>query len=183
MNLVIVSGPEATGKTAIGQAVARLLGYRHQTKDTIKEALFDVRPRSTWHHAWYEEQAKSEFFSEIERFIDRKQSVVIESNFIAEDRQRLADCLNAGVVITEIYCTARGLTSFKRFVKRNETGNRHSGHHDRRLYGLVFFQNLFRYFTRWPYKPLGLTKKLLVVDTTDFSRVDYKKIADFVKQT
>ena len=47
MNLVIVSGPEATGKSGIAQEVAQLLGYKYQSKDVIKEQMFDQGSHDT----------------------------------------------------------------------------------------------------------------------------------------
>lgn len=182
MNLVIVSGPEATGKTVIGKEIARLLEYRYQSKDTIKETLYDSMKHNTWDYLWYEKRAKDELFKEIREFISKNQSVVIESNFISADKQRLRSCMDDKAIIAEIYCTARGLTSFRRFVSRNEKGVRHKGHHDRRWYPKIFLEDLLHYVKiQWPHKPLGFTEKILVVDSTDFSKVDYKKIADFVE--
>lgn len=184
MNLVIVSGPEATGKTAIGKEIARILNYRYQSKDTIKEALYDSLKHSTWDYSWYEKRAKNELFKEIEEFISKNQSVVIESNFISTDKRRFNNYLNDKVIITEIYCTARGMTSLRRFVSRNEKGIRHKGHHDRRWYPVILLEDLLGYISiRWPHKPLGFNQRLLIVDSTNFSQIDYEKIVSFVKQT
>lgn len=178
MKLIIVSGPEATGKTAVGRNVAKILGYQYISKDMIKEALYDSEPHSTWDYTWYEMKAKAIFFDTIAEFINKAESVVIESNFIGLDRQRLLALLNSGTEVSEIYCTARGLTSFRRFVKRNETKVRHKGHHDRRWYAKVFLQDLLRYTgINWPYEPVKLTEKLIIIDSTDFAKVNFKQIA------
>ena len=182
MQLVIISGPEATGKSEIGHKLAEQLGYRYESKDRIKEALFDSAPRSTWSYRWYENEAKQQFFRELERLIRTNTNSIIESNFIGGDRARLKDCLRTEVKVIEIYCTAKGMTSFRRFVRRNESGRRHKGHHDRRWYAKVFFQGCVRYIgVEWPYGPLGLTDKLLKVDTTNFSKVNFRAIAQFVQ--
>jgi predicted kinase len=181
MYLVIVSGPEATGKTTVGKTVAHLLGYQYHSKDMVKEKLFDTEVQNTWHYAWYENKAKDQFFTTIEQLIAQGTSAVIESNFIGADRQRLADCLNSDTIVTELYCTTKGMTSFKRFVRRNESGVRHKGHHDRRWYIRILCQNLLRYVhITGSHKPLGFTKQLLVVDSTDFFAIDYQKIVEFI---
>lgn len=183
MNLVIVSGPEATGKSGIAQEVAQLLGYKYQSKDVIKEQMFDHGSHDTNDSSWYENKAKDEFFDQIQQFVVRNESAVIESNFIAVDRQRLVACLG-NAQITEIFCTARGFMSFIRFVKRNETNNRHKGHHDRKWYWSVFKHDVARMLgIQWPYKPLGFTNKLLAVDTTNFSKINCQAIADFAGTT
>lgn len=145
MNLTIVSGPEATGKTAVGKEVARILGYKYQSKDMIKEALFDSEPHNTWDYSWYENKAKDAFFDSIGQLISKKKSAVIESNFTSHDKMRLDTLINSDILISEIYCRAQGMTSFKRFIKRNESGARHKGHHDRRWYGQVLIEDLLGY--------------------------------------
>jgi hypothetical protein len=182
MQLVIISGPEASGKSEIGHKLAEQLGYRYESKDRIKEALFDKAPRSTRDFTWYENEAKQKFFYELEQFIAADTNSIVESNFIGKDKIRLEACLNNKVHVTEIYCTVRGFTSFRRFVRRNESGRRHKGHHDRRWYMKVFFQDCLRHFgIQWPYGRLGLTKKFLMVDSTDFSKVDFQAISRFVR--
>ena len=183
MKLVIVSGPEATGKTMVGKKISDMLGYPYQSKDMIKEALFDTETRSTWDYSWYEDKAKDNFFNVIEQFIEHGTSAVIESNFIAEDRQRLTKCQNKDTLVSEIYCRTKGLTSFKRFVRRNEGGARHKGHHDRRWYPTVLSQDLLQYFgISWLHKPLGFSERLYIVDSTDFSKIDYEEIVDYIKE-
>lgn len=184
MKLVIVSGPEATGKTFIGRYVASLLNCQYVSKDMIKEALFESESHNTWNYSWYEQKAKQIFFDTVEDFINQNKTMVIESNFIGPDRSQLIRLLNDNVLLTEIYCTTKGLTSFKRFVKRNESGNRHKGHHDRRWYLKVLFQDLLRYvYIDWPYKPMNLNERVLILDNTRFSNVDTEKISDFISKT
>lgn len=182
MQLVIVSGPEATGKTHIGRSVAGQLGCQYVSKDMIKESLFDTGTRSTWDSGWYEHEAKEIFFDTIKDFIDRDESIVIESNFIGADRDRLIKLLNPKVEVSEIYCTARGLTSFRRFVRRNESNHRHKGHHDRRWYVKVFMQDMLRYVhVSYPYKPVRITQKLLTVDSTNIASIDKTAISKFIE--
>lgn len=123
---------------------AAQLRYQYESKDRIKEALFDTAPRSTWNYGWYEAQAKQRFFRVIEQLIANNTDSVIESNFIGKDKVRLKRYLKGNVYLTEIYCSAQGLTSFRRFVSRSETGRRHKGHHDRRWYPKVFLQDCLR---------------------------------------
>ncbi|NCU37689.1 hypothetical protein EOL96_01325 [Candidatus Saccharibacteria bacterium] len=63
MNLIIVSGPEATGKTYIARQISSQLGYAYQSKDVIKETIYDTYTRSTWDYGWYESEAKQEFLA------------------------------------------------------------------------------------------------------------------------
>jgi predicted kinase len=183
MNLVIVSGPEASGKSVIARHLAKTLDYPYLAKDVLKEALYDLHPRSTWHSKWYQGQAKDQMFSKLESYIKQDKSLILESNFDPEDRPRLATYIDEGVVITELFCTAKGLTSFKRFVKRNETGERHPDHHDRRLYLKIFLQNVFLALNiNRHYQPFEFSERVMRVDGTNFSKINYDKIAEFIKQ-
>ena len=42
MHLIIISGPEATGKSYIGKELAKRLSYKYLSKDIIRESLFDT---------------------------------------------------------------------------------------------------------------------------------------------
>lgn len=183
MRLIIVSGPEATGKTEVGKEVARRLDCKYKSKDMIKEKLFNTENHNTWDYGWYEKKAKKDFFKDISSLVKNDSDAVIESNFIGKDKTQLSNSLNTEVMLTELYCETKGLTSFKRFIHRNESGKRHKGHHDRRWYFKVLAEDLLRYLRiRWPHKPSGLTKKLLIIDTTDFQKVNYEEITAFIKQ-
>ena len=182
MHIVIVSGPEATGKSAIANKLSKELNYSYLSKDVIKEKLYDTRKHSTWDHAWYEQEAKRQFFEQIRIATEAKQDVIIESNFDTADKDKLAGIMPQGCTISEIYCSSRGFTSFKRFVRRNESGNRHRGHHDRRWYLKVFSQDCARLFgSDWPHYPVALSDKLLRLNTTKIAEVDYEKIKLFLK--
>lgn len=182
MQLVIISGPEATGKSAIGLKLAEQTGYRYESKDEIKEALFDKAPRSTWNYSWYENKSKQQLFNRLVQLIADGTNTIVESNFMGNDKAKLKECLTHDVQVAEIYCTARGMTSFRRFVSRNESGRRHKGHHDRRWYAPVFFGCCLRSFgIQWPYGPVGLTQKLLKLDSTEFSKLDLQAITQFVQ--
>jgi adenylate kinase family enzyme len=182
MNVVIISGPEATGKSAIGKEIGAETGFFYLSKDKAKEKLYDKESHNTWDYKWYENLAKKYFFKEIKDNLDQNNSIIIESNFIKDDIEQLADILNnRNIIMHEVFCTAKGLTSFKRFVQRNESKIRHKGHHDRRWYAKVLSQDLIRYLGfKWPYKPLGFTNKLMIVDSTNFAAIDYKKILNFI---
>lgn len=184
MKLVIVSGPPASGKTAIGQKIADNLGYEFYSKDALKEELFGSQSRTTHDYLWYEVRAKERFFRAIEHTIANNKPAIIESNFTTKDKERLISLLDGNVQVLEIYCTAKGFTRLKRFIKRNEDRSRHSGHHDRRWYMLMLIETLYSYIgIKWPHGPFNISNKRLAIDTTQFSKVDYKNIVQFVQQT
>ncbi len=183
MKLVIISGPPGAGKTTIAHEMAKRLDYAYISKDVIKEKLYDTESRSTHDYLWYDKQATARFFDRTKKAIADRQSVIIESNFVASDRRKLLSILNQSVPSIEIYCTASGATRLRRYVQRNETKARHAGHHDRRWYGLLVVLALLSYAgVRWPYGPLSITTSRVDADTTDFAKIDYNELARRVRQ-
>ncbi len=183
MKLILISGAEATCKSDIGKRLSNELGYIYQSKDLIKEAMYDKGEQSTWKYGWYESQAKQVFFNDIAKLIHDKSDAIIESNFIGEDRTRLARLINENVLLKEIHCYADGLHSFKRAVRRNESGSRHSGHHDRRWYPKIFIQSFLHAvgIDLGAHKHIGITDDVLMLNTTEYPNVDFEEIVEFAK--
>lgn len=182
MNLVIVSGPAASGKSTVGRKVAQLLGYWFLSKDEIKENLFDTEKRTTHDYLWYEKRAKKLFFDRLQKAASQNESLVIESDFIATDRRKMQGLIGNACMV-ELYCRAKGTTRLRRYIGRNEGGRRHAGHHDRRWYVMVSALAVMDYAgVRWPFGSTGVTDNLLDIDTTDFSKIDYEKIAKLIKR-
>lgn len=183
MRLVIVSGATATGKTYIAKNIADRMKYTLYSKDAIKEELFDKHLRTKHNYFWYEKKAKSIFFDEIKNSISKDISIVVENNFMKNDKRRLSALINKEVQVVEIYCIARGFTRLKRFIKRGESELRHKAHYDRKWYPTVFIGCLLGYIgIKWPYGPLAITSKVLTLDTTDFSKVGMEQIVEFSKK-
>jgi predicted kinase len=183
MHIIIISGPSAAGKTTVSKIITRELGYRECSKDAIKERLFKASPRSTHRFIWYENHARETFYQEIKSNLLAHKSLVIESNFTKRDRKILASLVNKNMQISEIHCTAKGFIRFKRFLQRTRSGIRHPGHHDRKWYVSMFLECLISYSPiTWPYIPMNLSESLYVLDTSDFTKVDYDEVIRFIKE-
>lgn len=85
MKLVIITGPEATGKSFLAQELSKKLGYAVLSKDQIKENLFDTEKVSTWDYRCYESYAKDLLFKKVQGYICSGNSIIIESNFNSKD--------------------------------------------------------------------------------------------------
>lgn len=183
MNLVLISGAEATCKSDIGKHLAREIDYTYQSKDCIKEDMYDKAERSTWNYGWYEAKAKQAFFSDIEKLINSNTNAIIESNFIGNDKKQLEQLIGNNISLKEIHCYADGLTSFKRAVRRNESGRRHPGHHDRRWYPKILFQSLLHAagINIGAHKEVGIQDDVLFLNTTHYPDIDFDSIVEFTK--
>ena|SRR5579862_3998341 len=181
--LIIISGAEATGKSHIRDELAKRLGIEYLSKDVIKEKMFDEGTVSTWRFSWYEDRANDELLRQTAVYLSENQSLIVEANFKAGYEARLRELLRPDTETYEIFCRSRGFASFRRFVKRNETGSRHPGHHDRRWYLPVLVYSICGILKiNWPYKPMNLSQKILRLDTTDLSKIDYAAITQFISQ-
>jgi predicted kinase len=181
--LTIISGGEATGKSTIRNELARRLKISYLSKDIIKEKMFDEESVSTWNFSWYEDRAKSQLFKDIKEQLESNQSFIIEANFKSADTAKLKNLLSKDTQVYEIFCHSRGFTAFKRFVRRNESGARHRGHHDRRWYAAVFIYDICgALHIKWPYKPMQFSDRILYLDTTDLAKIDYEAIIKFISQ-
>ena len=182
MRLVIVSGATATGKTTLANIIATKLKYILYSKDAIKEKLYDSPVNEKHGYFWYEKKAKNIYLDSIRANLLDGKSVIIESNFLKNDKIRLKSLINESVQVTEIYCKARGFTRLKRFISRGEGETRHKAHNDRRWYPTIFIGVLLNCIgIQWPYGPVGVTDKVLYLDTTDVSEINIKKIIEFIK--
>lgn len=185
MNLILISGAEATCKSDIARRLSAELGCVYLSKDSIKEALYDEAERSTWNYRWYESKAKQDFFGSIEEFIENDVDIIIESNFIGPDRQRLVELIGDNVNLQEIHCYADGMTSFKRAIQRNESGRRHSGHHDRRWYPKIFIQSLLHTLgiNVGAHQAVKASDNVLYFNTTRYPNVDFDSLVNTLIQT
>lgn len=180
--MIIVSGATATGKTTLAQIIADEFGYILYSKDIIKEKLYDSQAGTNHGYFWYEKRAKNIFFNAILNDISHAKSLVVENNFMRNDKRRLKSLIGTDVQVAEVYCKARGFTRLKRFIARGESGQRHNAHNDRSWYPTVFIGALLNYIgIQWPYGPVRVTDKILYLDTTDTSRIEVEKITKFIK--
>ena len=183
MQVIVVSGGTATGKTTIARQLSDKLGYPVLCKDDIKDKLFaesSFKPGLRhWHH--FEKKALNRFYKKFGEYIQNRQSVIVESNFHHKDAVQLHGIIGNSTY-REIYCKAHGWAVIKRYIKRNESGNRHKGHHDRVWYLGVILFNAFGPITHaWNPPMMADATMRLELDTTKFSDLNYAEIIDFIK--
>lgn len=128
--VVLVSGPPASGKSAIAAPLAQALGFVLLSKDTIKETLFDSLRAPAGDEAWSKRlsDAAMDVLFALAAHCPR---VVLDANFKPDDpsqRERVA-ALGGGIV--EVHCHCDPQTAMRRYAQRAEA--RHPVHTLKRL--------------------------------------------------
>jgi len=178
--LVIVSGPPAAGKTALGRRVARALRLPFINKDGIKESLFDTLG---WRdRAWSKQlgQASSELLWHfVEAQLAAGASLVIESNFDSRFATPRLRALRERFAFepVQIQCIAAGAVLWQRFQARAASGERHPGHVDQ-LNGAELRARLLNP----KLDLLDIGGVVIEVDTTNFEQLDYDRLIAAIRK-
>ena len=175
-NLIIITGQLAAGKTSYGKKISEELKIPFFSKDLIKEVLFDSFSDSNLD---YEAKRKigassyAVFYYIIEEQMKVGMPIIAESNFVKESIpiiKKLLDKYNYNSITIRFEGDLQIL--HKRFLEREYSSERHMG----LVSNGVFddFENFEK--TSVKAKEFKINDDEILVDTTDFSKVDFNKI-------
>lgn len=169
MQLIILNGLPATGKTTLAKYLTVQTGIPVVAKDTIKEFMFDTL--GTGDREWssrFGAVANEFLYVLAATLLEAGKSVIVENAFekafAAERLRSLA--VKYDVPVIEFYCRADKDVRRARFIERNESGNRHAGHVDSLNYIMGDEDQLLD-----KYAPLGIGETH-ILDTTDPLGID-----------
>ncbi|HEX2913021.1 MAG TPA: ATP-binding protein [Chloroflexia bacterium] len=177
--LLLVAGAPGSGKTTVANRLAQALNLPLLVKDGIKETLFETLGYSdlewagklslTTYNLLY-------FFLEIE--LRAGHSLIVESNFDRKLHESRMHELRQKYPfdIFQLYCRADDSTILERYSQRGETEGRHPGHLDH-----LRTEDLKLALEEGRYDPLELGGITRIVDTTDFTKIDYASLLDEIK--
>jgi len=129
--IIVIYGPWGAGKTTMGREISTRLDIPFIGRDAIKELLFDDL-------GWSDRDLSSKlgrasysllyFFTE--KLLSTGRTFIIESNFNIESiNENLKDmCEKYNYKLILIKCYADKQILFERVIKRDESGERHTGH-------------------------------------------------------
>ena len=179
--LVIVSGPPGAGKTTIAKRMGAELELPVFDRDDLKDTMFEALGWSG--RAWSKRVGGAAWdllFLIGERLLDRRVSVILETNFERDsslDRLR-AMCERTSSEVVEIHCCASPAVLARRFRERWESGGRHPGHTaeftDQETFVAALSQRDFD-------RPIGVSEHVIEVDTTYPERIDWTGIVSTVR--
>ena len=130
MDLIIIAGLPATGKSTLARDLSSLLGYPILEKDEIKEALFD-----TLGYADLVEKrrldivANAVLLKSAESLLKSGTSLIAVNNFdsnMSESVQAMIDRCGANAVM--VFLGGDPDVLYERYVARDKRGVRHQGH-------------------------------------------------------
>ncbi|HSX05277.1 MAG TPA: AAA family ATPase [Candidatus Saccharimonadales bacterium] len=185
MQLIIIHGATSTGKTTLAQRLAADTGITAVLKDAYKEEIFDTLPKPPNLVLWKKIELASwrNIYDHVRRAQANNEPIIIEGNFMGPQRRTVAKLVGSNDTIKEIYCYAdRGVVQ-NRYRERYRSGARHKGHRDHLWYGKLLLDGVLDKIGLGNARPLKLSHRLLTVDTTDFSKVNYDRILAFVRAT
>ncbi len=175
--MLIVTGHPATGKTALAQFLSRRLALPLLSKDYVKETLGDHLGATSYEDSTRLGRASIEvIFALAEAWLSTGVSVILESPIRADiEDSRIArlerECPCAA---TQIVLTADPAILSDRYRRRSRDPCRHKCHFDRER------DSQIANMVAEPFTPLTVSGGTLTVETSDWSRVNYDSILEWV---
>lgn len=178
---IVICGDLAAGKSTYGKKISKELQIPFFSKDKIKEILFDSMNNNDLS---YEEKRKigassyAVFYNIAEQLMESGQAFILESNFVKESEA----ILNEFVSKYDYKCiTIKFIGDLKvlheRFKKREYSEERHQG---------LVANGKFDNFEEYENQSIKLREfKMndeIIVDTTEFSKVDLDLIMRQIKE-
>ena len=174
--LIFMTGPSGAGKSTFAERLAADLRLPLFATDLIKEWLYDkLGPL----HEEIHEPLSAACYNVLYRLVEEQlrvgNSLIVESVFWpklnAEVFGSMLEKYPARVV--EAHFTGDPEVLFRRVLARDDSGGRHHGHGRKSEADWADFE---RQVSDGSYGPLNLSDDTFVVDTTEFSSVDFEAI-------
>ncbi len=179
--IIIITGTSATGKTILSKKLANKFNLPLINKDEIKELLFDCL--GTKDEEWAVRLGVTSFelsYLLVEKLCQTDKTFIVEGNFEDKFSTKVFSNLKAkyNYRILQLYCHAPEEILYKRYIERDNSGERHPGH-------IIEINGLDEFKKRITNKNFKLKIDDCInidVDTTKFEDIISQKIYDEITE-
>lgn len=188
MNLIILAGMPATGKSTVAAGLSKAFGYPILEKDNIKEGLFDTLGFENYAQKRKLDHAANEVLLRVlAATLKAGGSLIVDNNFDTASAEKLR-----GIIETyrpncvTVFLDGDPQTLYQRYVERDKLHKRHRGHALQEHYPPHEGDDLEYSMTREEFDEKFFKRGMaqfrcpgarLDVDMTDFSKISAEAIA------
>ena len=188
MYCILIAGLPAAGKTTISESLSQSLNLPVLSKDKIKELLYDtVGFTGRTEKVRLGTAAMDILYYAARQLMKQKLPFILENNFEEVSRPGLVALLDeyAYYPVT-VLVTGEYSVLYERFVRRNGSQERHRGHvvndcypepEPGRVVEPMSYEEFVTGFTNRGMDSFSVEGPRIVVDTTDFSKVDLEDLS------
>ena len=193
MNLIILAGMPATGKSTVAASLSRVFGYPVLEKDHIKEALFDTLGFENYaQKRALDHAANNVLLRVLNTMLKAGTSLIVDNNFDTASAEQLCAILDLHQPnCVTIFLSGDPRVLYTRYTQRDNLHKRHLGHVLQEHYPPREGDSL--YYTMTPeefdekFFKRGMAEfqcpgKRIDVDMTDFSKVSLEDLCAQVKR-
>ena len=192
MDLIIIAGMPASGKSTAAAAVSKAFGYPIIEKDYIKEGLFDVLGFENYQQKRALDHAANETLLRVlKAMLKADVSVIVDNNFDTESNEKLCALINEyrPNCIT-VFLNGDPQTLYERYCQRDLAHKRHLGHLLQDHYPPREGDDLYYTMTRDEFDEKFFKRGMsqfdcpgerIDVDTTDLEKVSLDELVERIR--
>ena len=130
MNLIILAGMPATGKSTVAASLSKAFGYPILEKDNIKEGLFDTLGFENYAQKRKLDHAANEALLRVlNAMLKADNSLIVDNNFDTASAEKLCTLIDTyHPTCVTIFLNGDPQTLYERYVERDNLHKRHRGH-------------------------------------------------------
>lgn len=193
MNVIILTGMPATGKTTLCKALAEWFGYPVVEKDAIKEELFDTLGFTCYAEKRALDHAANAVVIHVaERILQAGGSLIVDNNFDDISAKGFSQMLaKYAPSCACVFLYGQLEVLHERYTARDNSHARHLGHvlqehypprEGDSLYYTMTENEFYEKFMKRGMDSVTFPGQCLRIDTTDFSKVDHGQIIRHVQE-
>ena len=193
MDLIIIAGMPATGKSTLAKKLSDALGLAILEKDEIKDEMFDtIGFKDRKEKRALDVAANAILLRCTENLLDKGNSLIIVNNFDSDMSDRVQDMIDkAGCNCITVFLNGDPEVLYKRYVARDARHSRHMGHTFIDRYPPLEGDDVNRSMTREYFRDrfenhgmadFKLKGKRIDLDATHPEQIDVEKLISDIKE-